>query len=139
MAGRKLRMTAQRRAVLATVRRTGSHPSADEVYESVRRELPHVSLATVYRSLGVLSEAGLIREVELCGQPRRFDGSIEPHYHVRCTSCGRVTDVPSEPLASLEAVARLSTGYEVTGHSIEFAGTCPECLRDQRRPNEGGR
>jgi len=109
----------------------GSHPTADELYERVRRRLPRVSLGTVYRNLDVLSEHGKIRRLELGGTQKRFDSRLADHYHVRCTHCGRVDDVPIGLLSNIEDDARSECSYHITGHTLEFLGLCPECRREE--------
>ena len=124
---RTFRMTRQRQVILEELRKINSHPTADEVYEMVRRRLPRVSLGTVYRNLDMLCECGMIQKLELAGPQRRFDGTIENHYHVRCIRCGRVEDAPIEPLAALEDTLRELSDYEIIGHRLKFIGICPQC------------
>ena len=69
-----LRMTRQRKVILEIMKNVTSHPTADQVHQMVRKTLPHVSLATVYRNLEILSEHGMIQKLELAGAQRRFDG-----------------------------------------------------------------
>jgi Fur family ferric uptake transcriptional regulator len=120
-------MTRQRRAILECVRQAKSHPSADEIYEAVRRTLPQVSLGTVYRTLTVLSELGLIRQLGLVGQPKRFDGELGSHYHVRCAQCGQVADIPFAPDPPLNEAAQGLTEYVIHDHHLEFTGLCRAC------------
>ncbi|MCG6893982.1 MAG: transcriptional repressor [Desulfobacteraceae bacterium] len=124
-----LRMTRQRRVILEEIRAMRSHPSADEVYEVVRRRLPRISLGTVYRNLEVLSELGEIQKLELGGTTKRFDWNPNKHYHIRCLDCGRVDDAPVAPLLSIEDELYGSTVYEIVGHRLEFLGRCPACSR----------
>ena len=124
-----MRMTPQRSIILEELRKTRGHPTADQVYSRVRRRLPRISLATVYRNLDLLAQAGLIQVVELGGCPRRYDGWVEDHFHVRCTECGEVGDVSDGLLGrARERVEKLS-GYDITGHHLEFTGTCPDCRK----------
>ena len=127
---RGTRMTRQRFVILEELRDTRSHPTADEIYELVRRRLPRVSLATVYRNLDVLCEQGVIQKLELACSQRRFDGNTRNHYHVRCTRCGRVEDAPIEPLAWLEQAVNRASDYVITGHRVKFLGTCPQCEQE---------
>lgn len=129
---KELRLTTQRRVILEELRQADSHPTADGVYELVRRRLPHISLGTVYRNLEVLSRHGLIQKLELGGDQRRYDGCLANHYHVRCIRCGRVDDVPVDPMPSLEDALRVLTEYEIVGHSVEFVGLCPHCKEESR-------
>lgn len=110
-----------------------SHPTADEVYETVRKRMPRISLGTVYRNLEVLSRWGLARKLDLAGGRRRFDGSTVDHYHVRCVHCGEVADIPVGPLRNLEDSARSNTDFEILGHRLTFLGFCPRCKGDASR------
>ncbi len=127
MAG--FRMTKQRRVVLEEVQKAHSHPTAGQVYELVRRRMPRISLATVYRSLEALAEQGMLRKLEMGGTQRRFDGDLYVHQHVRCVLCGRVENVEVE-LPPQVAVPEQKRGFEVTGCTIEYLGVCPECQAD---------
>jgi Fur family ferric uptake transcriptional regulator len=127
------RMTRQRRVILDEVRSAECHPTADEVYQRVRRHLPHVSLGTVYRSLEVLRECGKMRKLELGCAQRRYDGELREHYHVRCVRCGCVADVKMRPVAGIQEAGRGGSNYEVLGYSLEFFGVCPRCGKKARR------
>jgi Fur family ferric uptake transcriptional regulator len=126
-------MTEQRRAILASLRGVTSHPTADEVYAMVRKELPRISLGTVYRNLEFLAAAGTILRLDGCGSQMRFDGTAENHDHVRCTTCGRVDDVPGGPVA-LKKTRPSVNGYEITGHRLEYLGYCKSCKRSKKAP-----
>jgi Fur family ferric uptake transcriptional regulator len=118
-AGQKYRMTHQRQVILDEIRKVNTHPTADEVYELVRKRLPRISLGTVYRNLEILSARG--------SQQMRFDGVTKDHYHLRCISCGRVEDAPMISVGDLEDAVRNQSDYSITGHRLEFLGICPEC------------
>jgi len=122
-----LRMTRQRQVILQELRKVKTHPSADEVYEMVRRLLPRISLGTVYRNLEILSELGEIQKIEICGKLKRFDGNTRDHYHLRCLNCHRIDDVPENIHFDFSASLNSETGYAITGHRLEFVGLCPEC------------
>jgi Fur family ferric uptake transcriptional regulator len=122
-----LRMTRQRQCILEELRKTRSHPNAEEVCQLVRRHLPRISLGTVYRNLEILSNCGMIQKLELAGWQRRYDGTVENHYHIRCAVCGRLQDLPLETLDfDLDSIRR-KTDFEVYSHRLEFFGLCPEC------------
>lgn len=129
---RPLKLTEQRRVILEELRKVKTHPTADEIYQCVRKRLPKISLGTVYRNLEILSAAGLITKLELAGTPKRFDGLTERHYHVRCLRCGRVDDVPVQSIALLERSLRTLTDYEIVSHRLEFIGVCPDCRQETR-------
>lgn len=135
---RPLKLTEQRRVILEELRKNRTHPTADEIYQCVRKRLPKISLGTVYRNLEILTGAGLITKLELAGTPKRFDGITESHYHVRCMSCGRVDDVPVESIALLERSLRTLTDYEIVSHRLEFIGLCPDCRQEVRDVSDDG-
>ena len=133
------RMTHQRRVVLEHVKSSTNHPTAEQVYLAVRRRCRHVSLATVYRNLEVLSEQGLIQKLEFAEGPRRFDGGPPDHYHVRCLKCGRVCDVSVEMSEDFEEKCKCSGGCQILDYRLEFIGLCPACAARQRRGPGVGR
>ncbi len=122
------RNTVQREIIEGELRRLANHPTADEVYEAVRAGHPSIGKATVYRTLGRLSEEGEIGRVRINNGADRFDHRAFSHYHVRCTCCGRVDDVMIPLLGDdvNEAAARAS-GYVISGHTLQFDGVCPAC------------
>ena len=122
-----VRMTQQRKVIMEALKGTTSHPTADEVYEIVRTKLPHISLATVYRNLVIMTEAGLATKLEIGGTAKRFDGCVATHYHIRCLSCGKVDDLKAEPAIDLRPAMRALSGYEITGHRLDIVGYCPSC------------
>ncbi len=124
-----LRMTRQRQVIIEELRKVKSHPTADQIYERVRRRLRGISLGTVYRNLDLLSERGVILKLDLAGSQRRYDGNTDSHYHVRCMGCGRVDDAGVEPVAELDKASRKVSGYRIIGHKLEFIGICPGCQR----------
>jgi Fur family ferric uptake transcriptional regulator len=124
-------MTAQRRVILEELRKVDTHPTADTIYDMVRRRLPHISLGTVYRNLDRMADVGLIRRLESAGSQLRFDGDTAEHYHLRCVQCGRLEDAPIEPDGSLEHQIRQRSAYDILGHHVEFHGVCPECRVNQ--------
>jgi len=125
--GTSIRMTSQRRVILDIVRASRTHPTADEVYERVRRKLPKISLATVYRNLEALSREGLINKLELGSSQKRFDPLIDDHYHIRCSICHKIEDVPKQPGQQIDSMIKKISKYKITGHTLEFTGICPEC------------
>jgi Fur family ferric uptake transcriptional regulator len=131
---KKFRMTRQRKVILEELRKLHSHPTADEIYDTVRKRMPRISLGTVYRNLEILSQWGLAQKLDLAGAPRRFDGSTEEHYHVRCVRCGELADVPIEPLGNLEESVRRHSDFEIIGHRLSFLGFCPSCRQDASEP-----
>jgi len=126
------RMTKQRRVILDVLRGTDTHPTADWIYEQVRKRIPNISLGTVYRNLRILTEMGEILELNYGSHHSRYDGSTEPHYHFTCTKCGRCFDVSIDVCERLEQEVEKKTGYQVDCHRLEFYGLCDDCLAEQR-------
>ncbi|CCO22923.1 Fur family transcriptional regulator [Maridesulfovibrio hydrothermalis] len=119
------RRSKQRELILEELKGLTCHPTADELYELVRKRITNISLGTVYRNLELLAANGVILKIETGGK-NRFDGTAEPHPHIRCTQCGRVADVKHHIEApSLDESQ--SRGYQVQGCSIEYFGLCPDC------------
>ncbi|MDT8273714.1 MAG: transcriptional repressor [Desulfomonilia bacterium] len=125
-------MTRQKKVILEELKKVTSHPTAYELYERVKARVPQVSLGTVYRNLDQLSSRGIIRKIELGQGQRRFDATLAEHHHIRCLSCGRVDDIPLNPLLGMptlqENISALC-GYEVLGCVVDFQGICPECKK----------
>ena len=124
------RMTQQRRVILEEVRKLKSHPTASQVYDTVRKRLPKVSLGTVYRNLDLLSESGEVWRLATSGTQYRFDGNTAIHHHIVCVVCGRVDDVEGPTVEIGGASAAETLGYEILDHRFEFLGKCPGC-RDE--------
>lgn len=122
-----MRQTKQRETILAILRSTHCHPTADWVYEQARKVIPNISLGTVYRNLNLLRDEGKIQELCLGKGVSRYDGDLRDHYHVRCLECGCMEDVPHiSPRTSCDEVEKL-TGYRILSHRLEFWGICPAC------------
>jgi len=130
LARRGMRLTDQRRLILTVVQATDTHPTADWVHAAVRRRLPRVSLATVYRNLRLLARHGWLTEIP--GEPSlRFDARVERHHHFTCSACGRIFDLDQPVDSRLDARVAAQTGYRVSHHRIEFYGVCGGCTSRQ--------
>ena len=121
------RYTEQRAAVYRCLIGTETHPTADEVFTTVRRELPEISLATVYKALETLVGCGLAVKLTYGDGSARYDGRTDPHHHARCLTCGAVLDVPGRvDMAALGSVGPVS-GFSVEGYRLELIGYCFSC------------
>ena len=129
-----LRLTRQRKVILEELRKVNTHPSADKIYEMVRKRLPRISLGTVYRNLEILSASGEIQKLELGCTSKRFDGIADNHYHIRCLHCDRVVDAPADFDVAVNHDLKNTTNFKIIGHRLEFIGICPDCLRIQSLP-----
>jgi Fur family transcriptional regulator, peroxide stress response regulator len=128
------RMTLQRKVILEELRKMDAHPSAEEIYEIVRKRLPKISLGTVYRNLEILSDLGQIQKLHYGGTLKRFDGTPENHYHIRCTVCGRIEHAPMDSANTIESDLQGKTNYRIISHRLEFIGLCPECSKHMIAP-----
>jgi len=120
----------QRQVILEELCRRRSHPTATELYELVRRRLPHISLGTVYRNLDLLARQGQARRLAGDGAQARFDGHPDDHAHLRCVNCGGVSDVARSAAERSAALPRAPGGHLVLGARLEFLGLCPQCRAD---------
>ncbi len=123
---RGIRPTQQRLAVYGYLLQHRTHPSAEMVYTDLVKHYPSFSRTTVYNSLHTLVQAGLVRELSLGGEERRYDGGMELHGHFRCVCCEAILDIP----LSEEAVSHIRpAGLDVEGQEISFSGRCPACIK----------
>ena len=133
-------MTHQREVILEEIKKDPSHPTADEIYERVRKRLPRISMGTVYRNLDVLSSCGLIHRLEPGLPQMRFDSIIQDHYHITCLECGKIEDAPIEPsdnaLQNLENALGRLTKHGIFGHKLEFVGLCKQCLQKESETSD---
>lgn len=123
-----VRKTKQRELILKTLRSTNTHPTADWIYEKVKEEMPNISLGTVYRNLGILSDMGEILELSYGSKYSRYDGNPENHYHFVCVDCDKVIDIENVPIdTKLDQKVELKNDVKVFYHRTEFYGLCNEC------------
>ncbi len=115
----------QREKILTVVRNTKAHPTADWVFHEVRKEIPNISLATVYRNLNQLVESKDISEVLSDGQ-LHFDANKDEHFHFICRSCNGIFDIDEARVGSPDF--KLPRGYVVENVKMDFYGLCPNCI-----------
>lgn len=125
-----MKLTPQRIAILKYLKGNKTHPSAEQVYKHVLTRFPSVSYATVYNVLNKLVKIGLLKELNIEQDKKRFDPDIHSHHHLICTRCKNIIDinvnyeliVPQEQLS----------GFKVTSNHITFYGICPQCLKKEK-------
>lgn len=123
----QLRMTNQREMILKELSKSKEHLSADELYGRVRKKMPRISLATVYRNLEILSEAGIIRKLEISGRQKRFDSEVVEHDHIYCVQCHRIENLQIDKSEMKVPTQDTVKGYTITGCRLEVTGLCPRC------------
>ncbi|HTI15685.1 MAG TPA: transcriptional repressor [Dictyobacter sp.] len=131
----KTKLNANAQAVLESVRLSTSHPTASEVYDTVKTARPGIGLASVYRILHTLVQQGYIQEIRHSDDTCRYDGHIERHDHAICTACGALLDVPVNitlPPDLLQAAAD-ATGMDLSSHELRLYGVCPRCALVQQQ------
>jgi len=126
------RETKQRETILRVLRNTRAHPTADWIYEEVKKEIPNISKGTVYRNLQVLQEDGSVSELNLNGTLSRFEAKQESHYHFRCEQCGKVFDLDEPVNNELDERVAKRTGFKVSHHQLEFRGLCIDCQQQSK-------
>ena len=122
-----LRSSRLRERILALLRGTGSHPTADWLYARLKREHPRLSLGTVYRNLAILMDQDLVKKVHSGGAFDRFEARIAPHYHLVCSRCDAVRDLEMPVDRAIDDRAGKLTDFRIQGHRIDFYGLCPAC------------
>ena len=131
-----MRMTNQREMIIQELKKSKDHLTADELYERVKKKMPRISLATVYRNLEILSEVGLIGKLEVSGRQKRFDWDTRDHDHVHCIQCNRVDNIELDRNKIDVAAPESISGYRITGYRLEFSGLCAECANIKKRNKE---
>lgn len=123
-----LKYSRQRESIKANLMNRQDHPTADMVYDDIRKMYPHISLGTVYRNLSLLVSLGEVTRIAMLSGADRFDGNTEPHSHFICKKCGQIFDLPHEiPDEVMEAV-QATTEHRIEECSLTFYGTCSECV-----------
>ncbi|MCK5517360.1 MAG: transcriptional repressor [Desulfobulbaceae bacterium] len=125
-----IRLTTQRQIILEELAKVKTHPTANEIYDMVRKRLPRIGLGTVYRNLELMSDNGMITKLEVGGSQKRFDAITDLHYHVRCSCCSKVDDVEMPVIKELTETAAAFTSYQILGHHVELSGLCPTCQKE---------
>lgn len=125
----QLKYSRQRDMIRSYLSSTKEHPTADMVYENVRKEFPNISLGTVYRNLKLLVSEGEAIKIDCGDGCERFDSRVSPHYHFICRNCGRVLDIEMPSIAHIDTLAGSSFDGVIEGHSVYFYGRCGECKK----------
>ena len=118
----------KRNAILAYLKETKEHPSAEMVYARLKPDFPDLSLGTVYRNLSMFKQQGVIASLGTVSGVERFDGNVKPHVHFVCTGCGTVTDLHGMQIPEeLNAAAAREADAAVDQCHLTFHGRCRTC------------
>ncbi len=122
----KLRQSKQRDAIYANLSSRYDHPTAEELYDSVKETVPNLSLATVYRNLKQLAAAGQVRILH-AETAEHFDADVSLHYHLYCYSCNRIYDYPVPSIPEVEKI--LEQDPNLDSYDLTFNGICSQCKK----------
>lgn len=121
------KVTPQRLAVYDVLYHTKEHPSAEMIFQKLQPDYPTMSLATVYKTIEILKEIGLVQVLNVGEESFRYDARVDNHPHVRCMVCKRVDDIFDVDAADYLERVSAKTAYRLTGQQFYFYGICPEC------------
>ncbi len=124
---KRISVTPQRLAVLSVLEGRRDHPTAEQIYQEVRRQLPAISFNTVYKTLEVLCQKGLIIKVNPLHEVARYDIQTHNHAHLVCRHCHTIHDLEKEIVPVELSPAEVPPGFQVEHQSVIFWGVCPRC------------
>lgn len=128
-----LALTHQREAIYRAVLESGGHPSPEAIYERVKKRIPAISLATVYKNIRTFLEAGLLREAGFRYGTLRLESNAADHHHLVCVRCKAILDLDGEAVAPVRLRRRPPAGYRILRSRVEFYGICPGCAAKETR------
>jgi Fur family peroxide stress response transcriptional regulator len=127
----RIAVTPQRLAVLNSLETRRDHPSAEQIYQEVRRQLPAISFNTVYKTLEVFYRKGLVIKVNPLHEVARYDGVTSRHAHAICRGCHHIIDLNWEPSPAPACPSQDLAGFLVEHQSLTLWGQCPRCQRKE--------
>ena len=134
-----VKLTHQRLEIFREVASSLEHPDADAVFRAVRKRVPTVSIDTVYRTLWMLNDLGLVTTLGPRRESVRFDANLERHHHYVCVHCGLARDFESAELAALRVPASVQELGRVITTQVEVRGVCSRCARTEGRISQRGK
>ena len=132
--GNQVRITDQRCAIYKELSESLDHPSADKIFQKIKKKLPGISFDTVNRTVLTFSDIGLIRMVEGCGDVRRFDPFIDSHHHLRCIKCHKIIDFRHKAYDKLEVPKKCLHGFKLLSKKVVLEGLCGKCKPKKETP-----
>ncbi len=126
-----LAVTHQRQVIYDVLRAIEGHPSPEEVYARVKRRIPSISLATVYKNLHLFIEAGIFQQVSLHHGSMRMETNATRHHHLLCVRCKAIHDIDAEVLGLQEEPRQLPGGFMMQRMSVDVLGLCADCQADE--------
>lgn len=126
-----LKITPQRIAVYKELIRSENHPTADDLFQTVRREFPGISFDTVNRTLLTFTDIGLADIIEGLGNQRRFDANHDSHHHLLCINCGRIIDYYDNSFDDIEIPDDINEKYDIIGKRVVVKILCDKCMKKE--------
>lgn len=123
----KMNYSKQRETILNTLKENVVHPTAEYLYDVLKRENSSISLATLYRNLNQLAENGIIKKIDGLESSSHYDHNTHEHYHFICDKCKKVYDISADVAPDLVKKAQDETGFTINGSDIVFHGICKDC------------
>jgi Fur family peroxide stress response transcriptional regulator len=120
-------VTHQRQVLYEVMKAMHGHPSPEEVYARVKKKVPAISLATVYKNIHLFVESGVFREVSMHHGSVRVEMNGEPHHHMVCSKCKKITDIGEKELGLVSKRDRLPGGFLVERYAVDVIGLCSKC------------
>lgn len=127
-----VKLTHQRLEIFRAVASSEKHPSAEDIYQVVRESMPTISLDTVYRTLWLFIDLGLLKTFGQREERARFDANLAHHHHYRCLKCGMVRDFESTELNDLPIPESVNQFGDIVSTQIEVQGVCARCASDAK-------
>ena len=127
-----LTATHQRQVLYEVMQTMPGHPSPEEVYARVKKRVPAVSLATVYKNIHLFVETGVLKELSMHHGSIRVELNGHPHHHMVCSHCKAIVDIEEKDLGVMPAVHELPGGFQVEHYSIDVIGICAACQKAKR-------
>ena len=124
-----LAFTHQRQIIYQAVMAAKDHPTPEAVYDKVRRQIPSISLGTVYKNINTFLETGILKEVSLHHGTLRVDANVHPHYHLVCRVCRSIIDLDERDVEPARVLSRVPAGFRVERQNVEIIGICESCSR----------
>jgi len=128
--GTRFKRTPQRLAILDYLEGNTAHPSAEEIYRAVSQKYRSLSVATVYNTLNTLAKSGVLRELTIDPERKRYDPDTSRHHHLICVLCNKIVDIPE--VIAVDLPGEMARDFTLLGNHIEFYGHCSPCAKKGR-------
>ena len=129
----KLKFTSQREIILYTLYNNTDHFTSEDLYMLIKEEYPELSvgIATVYRTLTLLEDNGLVSSISLGTQGKKYEIANKPHHdHIICDTCGKIVEFENEEIEELQHAIAVKSGFKLTNHIMQLYGICAECQKE---------